>query len=686
MKRKSLLNINLVWILILLNSILSLAQSASYHYVPVANKTLGIWPDHDTWVNTKFVVLHDQWGFSKLLLPSSSPGADYSFMYNNALSAGFNIDNLMMIIWRSNYQYAVDNFPSKSYYIGEAVEHNCEGYPTVGDKLYSADELTTISRYIKSKRPASKLVIDGYKRCSHLLIAGGIADKILYSSYVNWNSVGLPVCHVNIGWGDDWESPWTEGSGNQSDSWRDMKQKFGSRFSMSWMHTTGDDYYELFRTANELGLETIWLYAYDGVDPVKLEIFCNAAVNAGWLKKVENASVQAVDISLTYPSLPNSLKLGESITTSGSISGSGNGDVSYKWQWKKPGSTDYEDISGVIETSTMTNGIANIAITIFNPFIEAGTYTFRLITINPNIVTSNERQVVVELNKPDLRVSVISLNKSEVLTGEQLTINYVIENQGKETAGPSKVGFYYNPTQFLPDYFIEFADEPLIETGSSTPIRTKTITVPDDLITGTYYIIAIADYLNEVTESDEGNNRNSKLINVQQSSDINGSIIYKGIPEFGLANSIITIKNNTNLSSYSTTTDNNGDFFFNNIPFGEYSLSFHSNSTLKSVNAADALTVIRYFVGLEELDEFQLLAANVNNNKLVNSGDALLILQRYLEIINQFPNSKPDWILNVPTNHILVNQPKQQLSIMSIQTGDVNKSFKKEDEEIKDDL
>ncbi len=686
MKVKFQSNINAVLFLIIICCNLISAQTKTYHYVPVANKTLGIWPDNDTWHNNKFAVLHDYWGFSKVLIPSNTPNNDWSDIYYNALAAGFNMDNLLLIIWHSNYQYAVDNFPSKYYYIGEAVEHDCAGQPTAGDKLYSATELSTISQYIKSKRPASKLVIDGYKRCSHLIIAGGIADKILYSSYVNWNSTGLPVCHVNLGWGDNWESPWLEGAGNQSDSWRDMKNLFGSKFSWSWMHANGDDYYDLFRTANELGLETIWLYSYDLVDPAKLEIFCDAAVNAGWLQKVEDAAVQAVNISLTYPSSPAPLKLGESITTSGSISGSGSGNVNYKWQWKKSGSSEYEDITGVVETIQMTNGVAQIPGVTLNPFTEIGTYYFRIITTSPNIIASNEKQVIVELNKPDLRISFISINKQEVFAGDQVTISYRVENIGPGKAEASKVGFYYNSTNYAPDYFLDFADESTLLPGTSTATRTKVITIPDDWETRIYYIIALADYQNALAESDEGNNRSSTQISFLQSCDISGTILYDGIPEFGFANCTIMLKNNEHLITYAQTSDVNGNFIFTNIPYGDYSISFQSNIKLSSVNAADALQVVKYYVGLQELDENQLLAANVNNNKVVNSGDALLILQRYLGIITVFPNNKPDWSFIYPTAHFIINQPQKQITVKCIEAGDVNKSYKKGNDVIIDGI
>ncbi|RJP67762.1 MAG: hypothetical protein C4539_09880 [Ignavibacteriales bacterium] len=527
------------------------AQSSGTYYIPVANKTIAIWPDEDTWNNNKFAPLHNKWGFSKVLINSSTPVYDRSAQYINAIAGGFDVNNLMMIIHRDNYQFVVDNFPSYYYYIGESVEHKCNGTPTVGDQLYSDAELRQISNYIKSKRPSSKLVTDGYKRCSHLIIAGGIVDEMLYSSYVNWDELNVPICNTNIPWGDDVENPWLEGSSNQSDSWRNMKLVFGSKFSMSWMHAQDDEYDALFQTATALGLKTIWLYSYDKVDSARLQIFCDAAVKAGWLQKIEPEppfEVQTAAINISYSSSPASLKLGENITTSGNLTGSGNGTVSYKWQWKKPGSSVFEDITGSIETTTMTDGSAEITSSSGNPFTETGVYTFRIITTNPNEITSNEIQIVVELAQPDLIISSVTPDKNSYQSGEQVTINYIVTNQGNKEAGASRVGFYYSTIQNSPDNFLDFANESVLAAGASTPIRTKILTLPSSLTSGTYYIIVTADYLNEVTESNEGNNNNSSQIYVTkfEVQNIIIELTYPSIPA--------TLKLGENITTSGTIT------------------------------------------------------------------------------------------------------------------------------------
>ncbi len=551
MMKNFIVNINYLLVFISLCMTSVYAQSSGTYYIPAANKKIAIWPDEDTWNNNKFVPLHNKWGFSSVLINSSTPVYDRSAQYNNAIAAGFDVNNLMMIIHRDNYQFVVDNFPSYYYYIGESVEHKCNGTPTVGDQLYSDTELRQISNYIKSKRPSSKLVTDGYKRCSHLIIAGGIVDEMLYSSYVNWNELNVAVCNTDIPWGTDLEKPWIEGTSDQSASWRSMKQVFGSKFSMSWMHAQDDEYDALFSTANELGLKTIWLYSYDKVDSARLQIFCDAAVKAGWLQKIEPEppfAVQSLTINISYTSNPAPLKLGENITTSGNITGSSNGTVSYKWQWKKPGSSVFEDITGTIETTTMTDGSAVIANSISNPFTDAGVYTFRIITTSPNEITSNEIQITVELAQPDLIISRLGTDKSSYQSGEQVTVSYIVKNLGNAAAGNHKIGFYYSTVQNSPDNFLDFANESELAAGASTPIRTKTLTLPGNLATGTYYIVVTADYLYEVTESNEGNNINSSLINVIkfEVNNITIELTYPSIPA--------TLKLGENITTSGTIT------------------------------------------------------------------------------------------------------------------------------------
>lgn len=272
--------------------------ASTHHYEPVEGKTIGIWPPSNYWTNAALKDLRLKYGFSGIAIRQDEINPDS--MYQWSISAGFRPEKIMVIIIKDSYESRVVKMPAALYYLDEPVEHDCSGHATNGTRIYSPDELRQITEYVHTNRPGSRFIIGGYKRCSHLKIAAGIADGVMYSSYVNWNSMWLPVCHVNMGFGDDIEAPWAEGTTLQTDSWNDMRSKFGQKFSMTWIHGKSDECQELFKSANSLGLEGIWLYANEGVGAdtaASLEKFCQAAADNGWLKMVDDFIAAPANLS-----------------------------------------------------------------------------------------------------------------------------------------------------------------------------------------------------------------------------------------------------------------------------------------------------------------------------------------------------------------------------------------------------
>ena len=255
-----------------------LAVAPAYHYEPVPGKLVGVWPDF--WTTERMTELRLQYGFSGVLL------LDAFQQYQAARDAGFNPATIMASVEAINFTPIVDTFEAGFYYVDEPVEHNCSGQPS-GGRFKSTSDLEARDLYIASHRPGAKFVIDGYKRCSHNIIAAGYAEVMMYSSYVNWSKFGLPWCHVNMGWGEDYENPWSSGSGDQRDSWTDMQRVFGAKFSMTWLNAGGDEYDLLLGHAANLGLQGVWLYSPGPIDLAKLESFCAAAVAHGWLVRVD---------------------------------------------------------------------------------------------------------------------------------------------------------------------------------------------------------------------------------------------------------------------------------------------------------------------------------------------------------------------------------------------------------------
>ncbi len=250
---------------------------STYHYEPVPGKIMGIWPAD--WSLERLLQLRYHFGFSHVgCFPEATK-------YDNAIEAGFPPENIMVGLW--DLRSSVGDFPGGFYYADEPVEHDCLGRAG-GTPILNPDVLSEISNYIHQVRPASSFVISGYKRCSHNVIALDYCDAFMYSAYQNWTNFGIPVCHVNLGWGDEWESPWLPGSEDQRESWTGMRSAFGAKFSMTWVNGANDEYAQLFAHANSLGLVGVWQYDPSIVDSAAMEAYCSAAWQNGWLIRVED--------------------------------------------------------------------------------------------------------------------------------------------------------------------------------------------------------------------------------------------------------------------------------------------------------------------------------------------------------------------------------------------------------------
>ncbi|MFQ5649378.1 MAG: FG-GAP-like repeat-containing protein [bacterium] len=108
------------------------------------------------------------------------------------------------------------------------------------------------------------------------------------------------------------------------------------------------------------------------------------------------------------------------------------------------------------------------------------------------------------------------------------------------------------------------------------------------------------------------------------------------------------------------------------LPPATHTLTTAKTDDWGGVNSADALKVLRDFVGLETIpDGLRRLAADVNNSGTINSADAQRILQRFVGIIDSFV--KPDWLFETRTIDLTANE--SNLDILGIASGDVNASY-----------
>jgi hypothetical protein len=257
----------------------NVALSQSYHYEPVAGRTVGIWVDG--WASGQLAVFKEQYGFNAALV------TPYYKDYDSARAAGFPPSSLMMDVVADHYQAVVQQYEAGWYYIDEPVEHDCWGHASSGGPLFTPTELASRRDFIRQYRPGAKFVISGYKRCSHLRGAGPSCDIIMYASYQNWKKLTFSLCSPNMGWGDKREAGWYSSGGDQRPSWTDMRSVFGTKFGMTWVHGGGDEYDILLGHASNLGLNGVWVYHEGPIPSDKMEQFLAAAVKYGWLRRVD---------------------------------------------------------------------------------------------------------------------------------------------------------------------------------------------------------------------------------------------------------------------------------------------------------------------------------------------------------------------------------------------------------------
>ncbi|MCX6152515.1 MAG: cohesin domain-containing protein [Ignavibacteriales bacterium] len=151
---------------------------------------------------------------------------------------------------------------------------------------------------------------------------------------------------------------------------------------------------------------------------------------------------------------------------------------------------------------------------------------------------------------------------------------------------------------------------------------------------------------------------------------INGKVTY-GSSAVPVANVLVSLT--AGGAPVTATTDVNGNYSFTNLTSGSYSVAFTKTTPFGGVNSADALLAARYFANLVVLDTLQKLAGDVNNSGVVNNGDAMLIVQRYVEKITAF--DKPDWTFFPANQSVTISNASVVVNAQTLVTGDINKSY-----------
>ncbi|MHC1707898.1 MAG: dockerin type I domain-containing protein [Bacteroidales bacterium] len=160
------------------------------------------------------------------------------------------------------------------------------------------------------------------------------------------------------------------------------------------------------------------------------------------------------------------------------------------------------------------------------------------------------------------------------------------------------------------------------------------------------------------------------VLSVLPNSSLNGTLTYPNPFNTPLANVSISLAQG-GVVKYTSTTDNAGYYLFANVLSGVYDLLYQSPYPWGGVNASDALKIAQHFSGMIQLTNLPLEAADINNNGIVNSLDALLALKRFVGMISTFQPNNDDWLYDATSVNIPYNT-SMMLDIRGICTGDVD--------------
>lgn len=219
------------------------------HYQSKVGKFLGIW----TTLKTPSE-LYYKYGFNQLFIGNKQA----------ALSAGFKVDSLMGGI---NFSpSSVDQYGYVKYYhLDEAIENGA-----------SAEDVRWIAQYIHDYYPNSKLMLSSYKN--------SMGYYLQYLEVLNNASNTYIMC-------DQYYDGTIFYGADQRQFWTDYKNIYTHpRVPAHWISEEIDgsqgDFSRLFGHANNLGINSLWLYMFNSTGNY-FNQFCSSAWYNGWLRKFE---------------------------------------------------------------------------------------------------------------------------------------------------------------------------------------------------------------------------------------------------------------------------------------------------------------------------------------------------------------------------------------------------------------
>lgn len=140
-----------------------------------------------------------------------------------------------------------------------------------------------------------------------------------------------------------------------------------------------------------------------------------------------------------------------------------------------------------------------------------------------------------------------------------------------------------------------------------------------------------------------------------QTVNVTGKYIYHNDIQSPLSDLKVKLINQTNQVVATTITNSDGIYSFTNVPTGEYSIQASTDQPSHGYTMQDCFSVLQHISGFLPLDNIQLLAADVDNNNIVDRDDLNLMNAAWTKPSIKFPAG--DWKFETP--HFTVNGTKR---------------------------
>jgi subtilase family serine protease len=192
-----------------------------------------------------------------------------------------------------------------------------------------------------------------------------------------------------------------------------------------------------------------------------------------------------------------------------------------------------------------------------------------------NIATQTITIVGNPLYLPDVVVEQPSIANNNLIVGNSTTVDCNIRNQGGVSAHATTTGYYLSIDTLFDNTDVLIGNSMMAPINSNnTLLQTATITIPNNILAGNYYVLYVADHLNILGESNDANNVAYLPLGIAGSqSDL---VVRQAIatPTTVLSGNVITVNSwvhnqgnmaiaNTELGYYLSTDTlyNNGDVY-----------------------------------------------------------------------------------------------------------------------------